>query len=245
MSQNAPRPGRPPTTAPIRPANDAANGLLPGRNEAAPVLTGPGNEATTLRGLVMVPRTILAPHSRRDCVRQPGPRALRTAAVRQDARRARTPTEQQVNTITRVGILSGSEGEGSSPPVTDQPSFSSFWSEEMLSFFVTACHFLQKVRDILLDTAESQGKQPNLSGCFLIQGVLAVIPSLLSGQALSATQERFVRRARPFAALRVTVLRLTDRGSVTSCQGCRRARPFAALRVTGSISKCLARGNHS
>jgi hypothetical protein len=78
MSQNAPRPGRPPTSAPIRPANDVAR--------------------------------------------------LRTASVRQDARRARTPTEQQVNTITRVGILSRSEGEGSSPPVTDQPSFPSFWS---------------------------------------------------------------------------------------------------------------------
>jgi hypothetical protein len=39
----------------------------------------------------------------------------------------------RVNTITRVGILSGSEGERSSPPLTDQLSFPSFWSEEMLS----------------------------------------------------------------------------------------------------------------
>ncbi len=31
-----------------------------------------------------------------------------------------------MHTITTVGILSGSEGVGSSPPVTDQPSFPSF-----------------------------------------------------------------------------------------------------------------------
>jgi len=32
-----------------------------------------------------------------------------------------------------------------------------------------------------------------------VSGVLAVIPSLLSGQALSAAQDLCVRRARPFA----------------------------------------------
>ncbi len=45
-----------------------------------------------------------------------------------------------------------------------------------------------------------------------MSGILAVIPSLLSGQALSAAKDLGVRRARPFAALRVTGLR-----SLVSC----------------------------
>src|SRR5258708_3705273 len=45
---------------------------------------------------------------------------LRTASVRQDARRARTPTKPQMNTITSGGILSGSSREGSPPRLTAQ-----------------------------------------------------------------------------------------------------------------------------
>src|SRR6266852_2337661 len=53
-----------------------------------------------------------------------------------------------------------------------------------------------------------------------VSGVLAVIPSLLSGQALSAAKDLCVRRARPFAEF-----------TLSEAKG---------LRVTGSSSKCLS-----
>src|SRR5713101_7232561 len=48
-----------------------------------------------------------------------------------------------------------------------------------------------------------------------LSGVLAVIPSLLSGQALSAAKEVGFRRSRLFAALRVTGIFYTRANAAT------------------------------
>src|SRR5260370_19139162 len=79
------------------------------------VLTRLGNAASQLplRGQ---PRRSALPQA----VRPDHRKCLRTASVRQDARRARTPTKPQMDTITSGGILSGSSGEGSPPLLTPQ-----------------------------------------------------------------------------------------------------------------------------
>src|SRR5258706_2665287 len=72
MSQNAPRPGSTPTSAPIRPANDAANLAMGLANDAANLAMGPGNDAARLR-------TASVSQDPRKC--------LRTASIRQDQRK--------------------------------------------------------------------------------------------------------------------------------------------------------------
>ncbi len=67
-----------------------------------------------------------------------------------------------------------------------------------------------------------------------LSGVLAVIPSLLSGQALSAAKDLGVRRARPFAALRVTGIFYTRANAATQATQATQMTQTIQMIQTGS-----------